>query len=50
LLATILWVGGLTLALWVPAPFATGAWLTGVTLAAFGVAGRQLVVAEEAAP
>ena len=48
-LAAILWVAGIALGLWIEAPFATGAWLTGFVLLAFAVAGRGLALAEEAA-
>lgn len=48
-LAAVLWVAGLTLGLWVEAPFATGAWLTFATLLGFALIGRGVVLSEEAA-
>lgn len=48
-LAAVLWVAGLALALWIEAPFATGAWLTAVVLTAFAILGRRLTLEEEAA-
>ena len=42
--------GGLTLGLWVEAPFATGAWLTAAVLFVFALAGRRLVLGEERTP
>lgn len=50
LLAALLWMGGLTLALWVDAPFPTGAWLTGAVLLVFAALGRRTVLAEEGRP
>lgn len=46
-LAAILWAGGLTLGLWVEAPFPTGAWLTTAVLLGFAILGRQATLSEE---
>lgn len=48
-LAALLWVGGLTLGLWIEAPFATGAWMTAGVLLVFAIVGRRLTLSEEAA-
>ena len=47
-LTFILWGAGMTLALWVEAPFATGAWFTAVVLLACAFIGRSVVLNEEA--
>lgn len=47
LLAAILWTGGLTLGLWIEAPFATGAWGTAGVLLVFALLGRGSVLSEE---
>lgn len=49
ILATILWAAGLTLGLWLEAPFPTGAWITAAVLLAFALGGRRLTLREEAA-
>lgn len=46
-LAGILWCAGMGLALWIEAPFTTGAWLTAGTLLAFALLGRRSTLAEE---
>lgn len=45
-LAGTLWVSGLALGLWIEAPFATGAWLTGAVLLVFALLGRRTVLSE----
>ena len=49
-LAALLWIGGLALALWIPAPFATGAWFTGGLLLVFALLGRSVAIGEAEAP
>jgi hypothetical protein len=48
LLAALLVAGGAGLALYGPPIFSLGGWLTGVLLIVFAIAGRQLVLQEEA--
>jgi hypothetical protein len=48
-LAALLWTAGLSLGLWIPAPLATGAWLTGAALLLFAFLGRRSTLLEEAA-
>lgn len=46
-LAGLLWVGGLSLGLWIDAPFAAGGWFAGALLLIFAILGRQSALAEE---
>lgn len=46
-LAAALWAGGLTLGLWIEAPFATGAWATTGLLLLFALLGRRIALSEE---
>ncbi|MGD2069960.1 MAG: hypothetical protein PVI57_14910 [Gemmatimonadota bacterium] len=46
-LAAVLWLAGCALGLWIPAPFATGAWSTAAVLIVFAVAGRRIALAAE---
>lgn len=46
ILSALLVSAGVTLALYVQAPFAAGAWITGAALLGFALAGRQLVLRE----
>lgn len=48
-LAALLWGSGLTLGLWLEAPFAAGAWVTSAALFVFALFGRSLTLREEAA-
>jgi hypothetical protein len=47
-LGAILWTGGLSLALWLEAPWEAGAWATSVVLLIFAFLGRMIVLTEEA--
>lgn len=47
-LAALLWAGGLSLGLWIEAPFAAGAWMTTILLVVFAVLGRRFALEEEA--
>ena len=48
-LAGILWAAGLSLALWIEAPFAAGAWFTAAVLFVFAALGRAFALRESEA-